>query len=273
MRIEWKHLADATVQVTEGLWGGIPGSTPVPAYLFEMHLNSSASETPAGRARISIHNRMAAILTAPKLHSILYIKDFDQHLNPVFGRTRDARTFERYDLQTGTLDYYRKDYLTGVVLTNMTGGEKLAEQSRGVYGALDMMLSAYSIQATNSDATARMPIHVNIEGKVAKFELVMDRRASPIDFNGIETPSLRVRTQPAPTSEVKPKDCEIWSIPFSQAARTLNDEPLLMIARRAPLNCMMPLTVDYEMTLGYIRGSLTSLSATNRVAAAVSEAR
>ncbi len=71
--------------------------------------------------------------------------------------------------------------------------------------------------------------------------------------------SMLIRTVAERGGSVKPRDFLAWSMTFKQLATTLNDESLVQSALKAPVETVVPLAVNYELGLGSIRATMTSI--------------
>ena len=70
---------------------------------------------------------------------------------------------------------------------------------------------------------------------------------------------MAIKTVAERGSSVKPRDFHAWSMTFKQLAKTLQDGALIASADHAPVETVVPLAVDYELGLGSIRATMTSI--------------
>jgi len=98
-----KRLARATVEATQGRWQDHQTGAWLPAVLLEFRLDSLDKREEVRRGQISLHNRMISILKAPGLETLVYAKEADEFVNPLFNAKSRARYLEVYNFESGDL--------------------------------------------------------------------------------------------------------------------------------------------------------------------------
>jgi hypothetical protein len=102
---------------------------------------------------------------------------------------------------------------------------------------------------------------VNMDGKVVALRFMTCPERSPTCLDRQRLPSLRVSTVAERGSDVKPRDFFAWSLPFGDLAAQRGDPALETAARLATVESLVPLVLDYELSLGRVRATLTSVHA------------
>jgi hypothetical protein len=254
------RLACGTVEATEGLWRKQDGSS-LPAALLEMAVDTPDRREAGRRDRMSIHNRILSVLTMPDLDSLVYMKDADEILNPLFGSESRNRYVEVYDFEGGALRFRRIDALKETVQTNLVGASDLVRQGKEIPIMLKIMSAVYNGQRAMLTHDTAFRIHVNIDGVVTPFGVVTRRDDTPVRLLGQRLPALRVDVSPAPEAHGRGRTLELWTASFADVADYTGDTFLIRCADEAPDWNMIPLVADYGLAIGYVRGYMTSLSA------------
>lgn len=257
--IEWMNIGRVLVETTIGEWPHAGRGTHVPAVMMNVRVDSPDSGKPGERRRVSIHDHLIAILTVPDLEALLFARCADQHLNPLIGRLRTVSQFSLYDLQSGSVAFYQTNLLTGECATNLLDPAGLLELSRQVGPLMRSFVEqcpSYASASLTSDAAR---ISVNMDGRVVPILLKTRTGRSPAFLERERRDVLQLSTAPEPGSAFKPRDFTAWTLRFKALAQDRNDASLQSAAGRAPMESIVPLVFDYELALGSVRATMTSI--------------
>ena len=261
LNIELADIGQVVVTTTVGAWRHQVSGQDVPALLMDVRIDSPDNGQPGQRRRVSLHDRILAVLTVPGLQALVFARLTDQHLNPLIGRTKDNHLVSIYDTQSGALTFTQTDLLKGTTTTNLANPEALLELSRRV-GPLMAQLVRKCRHPEGATADEEPPrIGVNMDGKVVALRFKTFAQRSPACLGRQRFPTLCVTTEAERGSAVKPRDFFAWSVPFDQLAGWQDDPALAEAVRRAPVESIVPLVLDYELSLGEVRATLTGLRA------------
>ncbi len=237
---------------TIGQWDHRVTGAAVPAVFLEIRVRSMDSLRGAG-GRTRINDRMVAVLDLPGMNALVFAKELDQELNPVFGRSSTSRAVSCYDTQGGAMEYCKRDLRTGVVSTNLTAPEAMFALSRKVGGILSFLDDSYRGTAVNRGISGGDAVAVNLEGRVVSIRLVTEPARSPSCLDRRRFEALHIRAVPEGGAAVRARDFQAWGLPFSELARVTGDNALREAARQAPVDAIVPLVMDYELALGSVR--------------------
>jgi len=259
------RVAVARVETTEGLWlNRTTGQWIPPCFMdFSFHPmdREQAGTNIANRSRLSIDNRIVSVLTMPELDTITYIKTTDEYMNPMLGKKKENRNIHVYDLESGELRFYLKDYLTGKVETNMTGAVDLASQGKEVQNILRIMSQIYYGKHEMITPDSDFRIKMNIDGKVLPFTVKTSNSRVRVEALDSSILSLRVLVEPAPETDVESRNFMLWAASFQDVAKNIKDPKLRQMSDDVPAWSMVPLMADYGMSIGFIRCSMKTISA------------
>lgn len=267
LNIELADVGRVVVTTTVGEWRHRVTDQLVPALLMDVQIDSPDNGQPGQRRRVSLHDRILAVLTVPDLQALVFARLTDQHLNPLIGRTKDNHLVSIYDTQSGALTFTQTDLIKGTTTTNLANPEALLELSRRV-GPLMAQLVQKCRYPEAAPADEEPPrIGVNMDGKVVALRFKTYAQRSPACLGRQRFPTLCVTTEAERGSDVKPRDFHAWSVPFDQLAGWQADSALAEAVRVAPVESIVPLVLDYELSLGAVRATLTAVRAGATVAA------
>ena len=260
--LELADVGQVTVTTTVGTWRHAASGQTIPALLMVTRIDSPDSGRPGERRRVSIHDRIMSVLTVPGLEALVFTRESDLHLNPVIGRSKDVRQVSSYDTQSGQLAFRQDDLVAGSVRTNITNPEVMLDLSRRI-GPL-MAGLVHQCRDTNVAAAGRAEaarIGVNMDGRAVSLLIKTYPQRSPACLDRQRPASLCLTTEAEPGSGVKPRDFHAWNVPFDRLASWHDDPALAEAVRAAPVESIVPLVLDYELALGSIRATMTSVRA------------
>lgn len=250
--MELGYLGRMDLISTIGTWKHSRTGTDVPAVFVDIRVRSKDHLRGAG-GRTRINDRMVAVLELPDMNAMLFAKEMDEQLNPVFGRTSVSRAVSCYDAQGGTMEYCKRDLITGVVSTNLTAPEALYRLTRQVGDILTFLELHYRGEPQERIPADAGTIAVNLDGRVVRIRLVAERGRSPSCMDCYRFDSLYIRTVMEKGAPVRSRDFQAWGMPFSELAGKVGDPALEAAARQAPVDALVPLVMDYELALGAVR--------------------
>jgi hypothetical protein len=255
LNIEMSRLGKIVLLTTKGTFQRRVTGQPVPAVLVEVRLDSADHHKPPARDRVSIHDRILAVVTMPELNALVFAKENDEFLNPVFGRATVSRAVSCYDTQSGRLDYSHRDIPSGTVSTNLSNPEALLVLSRRVGTLANFLLGRYYGRDTVA-ADGRLSVNADGEVVALLMETVLER--SPAFLTRQRLNALRVATVPEEPTRARLHDFHGWAVPFRELADRFGDDAVRAAARRG-VEAVVPLVVQYDLRLGAIRATLASL--------------
>ena len=258
MNIELSRVASVTATTTIGLWRHRVTGADVPALLLDMRVDSPDLAKGGRRSRISIHDRILAVVTVPDMQALLFAKYTDEYLRPLIHAS-EARGESVYDTQSGRLEYEHRNLRTGAVSTNLANPEALLELSRRVRPVMMFLVSQYKSPDREAAKDDACRIVANLDGKVASLRLLTRRERSPCCLTRQRFDSMCIRTAAERGSAVSPRDFRAWSMLFADLAALTGDAALVESARHAPVETVVPLIMDYELALGRVRATMTGI--------------
>jgi hypothetical protein len=259
LNIELKRVGKIVASTTIGRWKHRVTGVEVPALFLDMRVNSPDSGKAGERSRVSIHDRIVAVMTVPDMQALVFAKHTDEYLNPFIGRCSEALSWSLYDTQSGRLDYENHDLKKNEVKTDLANPEALLELSRKIRPVMEFLVSQYRSPTPDAASSEKGRIVVNMDGKVVAMRIRTERDKSPSCLARSRMDSMLIRTVAERGSSVKPRDFLAWSMTFKQLASTLNDDSLVQSALKAPVETVVPLAVNYELGLGSIRATMTAI--------------
>jgi hypothetical protein len=250
--MELGFLGRMELVASTGKWKERVSGNEIPVAFIDVRVRSKdCLKGEGGRSRIN--DRMVAVLEIPSMNALIFAKEADERLNPVFGRSSVVRTVSCYDTQSGTLDYVGLNLATGNLSTNLSAPEAIFELSRKIGGVMSFLAARYT-----QDGTVKLPpdagkIAVNLDGQVVKVALLTNPAKSPVCLDHRRFPSLHVATAMERGSTVRAREFHAWGVLFSDLAKAVGDDGLKQAVVTAPINALVPLVMDYELALGSVR--------------------
>lgn len=250
--MEFGFLGRMEVMTSIGTWKQRVSGDEIPAVFVDVRVLSKAClKGEGGRSRIN--DRMVAVLEIPSMNALVFAKETDERLNPVLGRSSVSRAVSCYDTQSGALDYSRLNLITGNVSTNLSAPEAIFKLSRKIGGIMTFLAARYV-----RDESVKVPadagrVAVNLDGQVVNVALLTNPAKSPACLDHRRFPSLHVQTAMDRGAPVRAREFQAWGMLFSDLAAAIGDDGLKQAARTAPINAVVPLVMDYELSLGSVR--------------------
>jgi len=258
LNIELRRVAKVVATTTIGTWRHRVTGKNIPALFLDMRVDSPDTVTPGRRSRISIHDRIIAVLTVPDMQALLFAKHTDEYLRPLIHATESLGA-SVYDTQSGTLEFENRNLKTGVISSNLVNSAALFKLSHRIRPVMDFLVAQYKAPTPDAALSDNGRIVANLDGKVAALRILTHRERSPNCLTRRRFDSLCARTVIEKGSTARPRDFHAWSMTFAALARILHDEALLQSALHAPVETVVPLVMDYELALGSVRVTMTSI--------------
>lgn len=259
LNIELSRVGKVLASTTIGHWRHRVTGKDVPALFLDMQVNSPDSGMAGHRNRVSIHDRIVAVMTVPEMQALVFAKYTDEYLHPLIGRCKETVSSSIYDTQSGRLEYRYHDLKAGSVSTNLSNPEALLELSRKIRPALDFLISQYKSPTPDAATSDKGRIVANLDGHVVSLRMLTSRARSPVCLGRKRMDSMCINPVSERGSSVKPRDFHAWSMSFEKLAMALHDDALIQSACHAPVETVVPLAIDYELALGSVRTTMTSI--------------
>ncbi len=259
LNIQLRKVGKIVATTTIGRWKHRGTGQEVPSLFLDMRVDSPDSGKAGQRSRISIHDRIVAVMTVPDLQALVFSKYTDEVLNPLIGRSKEILQWSLYDTQSGRLEYENHDLKKGEIKTHLVNPEALLELSRKIRPVMEFLVKQYQAPVPGAESSEQGRIVVNMDGNVVALRILTEREKSPSCLTQRRLDSMAIKTVAERGSSVKPRDFHAWSMTFKQLAKTLQDGALIASADHAPVETVVPLAVDYELGLGSIRATMTSI--------------
>lgn len=256
--IDLKRVAAVRATTTIGLWRHRVTGESVPAIFLDMRVDSPDGGRGGRRNRISIHDRIVAVMTVPGMQALLFAKYTDESLRPLIHASESLGE-SIYDTQSGQLDFTHREILTGLVSTNLQNREALLELSRRIHPVMQFLVDQYRQPTADAATSEHARIVANLDGKAAALRILTSRERSPGCLARQRLDCLYLRTVAEKGSSVKPRDFHAWTLTFEALAKVLNDARLVESAHSAPVETVVPVVMDYELALGSVRVTMKSI--------------
>jgi hypothetical protein len=258
LKMEISRLGTLALNTTVGQWVPQGGTNRVPAVFVDLAFNSGEGTGATRRARVSIRDRIVAVIGVPGMDALLFAKDTDEYLNPLIGRTRVLRSVSSYDVQSGTLDYWHFDLGTDTVVTNLSNPQAIVDLSRQLRPILEFLMGQCRGTGQETLSPDHLRININASGRVVPLRLRTVKERSPWQPGARRVDALRVDVLPAARSDARLYRFRGWAMPFQELAECLDDDALRRTSREAFVKAVVPVTAEYELALGAIRMTLVS---------------
>ena len=256
--IELSRVGKVVATTTIGQWRHRVTGETIPALFLDMRVDSPDSGKAGRRNRISIHDRIVAVMTVPDMQALVFAKYTDETLRPLI-HTSESLGVSVYDTQSGKLEFESRNLKTSVVITNLVNPEALLELSRKIRPIMEFLVQQYYAPTQDADTSDKGRIVANLDGKVAALRILTHREKSPNCLMHQRMDSMVIRAVAERVSSVKPRDFFAWTMTFEKLAMAVHDESLVASARHAPVQTVVPLAMDYELALGKVRVAMTSI--------------
>lgn len=258
MNVEFARLGSLMLRSTLGQWTWNGETNAVPSVFVDLRFDSKDGTEPGQRGRVSIHDRIVAVVSVPDMNALLFAKDTDEYLNPLIGRTKVLRSVSCYDVQSGTLDFWHYDLRSGTVATNISDPQAIVELSRTVRPILDFLVAQSHGDGGEALSPENLRISVNASGHVVPLRLRTVKDRSPPCLGRERLSALRVDAVSMQKTDQRIYRFRSWAVPFPELADYLHDDALRGVARDAFVQTVVPVTAEYELALGAIRMTLQS---------------
>lgn len=257
--IHMLSVATATMEATEGHWTYPESGRMEPCCLISIRLQSTRCDEEAKKnGRIYINDHLVSVSTMPELNTILYMKKTDEYINPPIKKARRIEHTAVYDLESGSLDYYAHNYLTGEIQTNLTGASDMATQGKEVSKVLQMVSDVYHGRRDLITPESDFRLMINCDGLAVPFAAQTSRGS--LSMLDRVWPTLCAEVMPAHEApKIRSRDFSMWATSFEEMASQLDDPVLKQLAAETPAWGMTPLLANYGLALGYIRCALTDI--------------
>jgi len=259
--IKLASIAKATVDSTEGIWIDENTSETNRACMVILSYYTFDQERDGDRNRVSLNDQILTVLTMPELDTILYLKDTDEYMNPLFKTPTLSKSFEVYEMMDdGSLDYFSEDFITGNISTNMDGAADLIEQGKGISSNIKLISEMYYGKRDFVTHDSDYRVHFNVDGVVKPFSVKSTKEKAPVKLAGKNPDSIKVRAQLAKEAKGKGGAMNLWAAPFRDIAALLEDEVLIETCKGQAEWSVVPLVMDYDLKLGFIRCSINNIT-------------
>lgn len=254
------QIVQLTVEMTEGEWVRAAGGGRVPAVLLRCRILPPDSDPEDTQSRLRIRRVITAVLAMPSLEPLVYRKEVDEYVNPMFRSPKTTKYVEMYDFESGNLRFFRRDYITGTVTTNLSLEADPAGPGREIPVMLKTMAAVYRGKRPMLRPRDGFRIFVTIDGVETPFVVTTERDDTPMDILGDPLAALRADATPAPEARGRGRPASLWVAPFPDIARHADDAAMLRVAQQSPSWCMVPLVADYALVIGSVRAWLTDIA-------------
>jgi len=259
--IKLASIAKATVDTTEGIWIDENTSKTNHACIVKLSYHTFDQDKEGDRNRISLNDQILTVLTMPELDTILYIKDTDEYMNPLFKTPTLSKSFEVYEMmEDGTLDYFCEDFITGNISTNMDGAADLIEQGKGISSNVKLISEMYYGKKDFITHDSDYRVHFNVDGVVKPFSVKSTKEKAPVELAGKHPDSIKIRAELAKEATGKGGALNLWAAPFKDIAILMGDKKLIAACETHAQWSIAPLVMDYDLKLGFIRCSIDNIS-------------
>lgn len=260
LNIEMSRVAKVHNMTRIGQWRDQVTGRQVPAIFLDMRVDSPDEGKEGHRCRISIHDRLVAVLALPDLHALVFAKYTDEYLKP-FLRASQVRGVSVYDTQSGHMEFHHQNLMTGILYTNLHNGEALLDLSRRIGPIMGFLVEQYKHPGVQAPSEDNSRVVANLDGKVAALKILTERTRSPAFLCRQRQETLFIRTVAERGSAIRPRNFRAWGMPFGALAELMKDDALIQSARTAPVETIVPVVMDYELALGMVRVTLRSVRA------------
>lgn len=261
LAFELRQLAGAELTLTGGTWSNRFTGAAVPAALMDLRVDSPDSGRPPEQSRASVHAHLMAVATLPDLQILLYAKTTQEWYNPTFGRRTEVHDISLYSMESGTLQFWKTNCVTGKISTNLSNAASLADQSRQVLPVLNALREAFRGDRPMLTAADAVTLHVSVAERVVPLQVTARRDRAPVDMGGALPLALMATVAPARGSEIRARPFCAWVLPYRDAADLSGDATLRSLAAQASPEGLVPLAVDYGLAVGSVRCTLTGMKA------------
>ena len=258
LHIRLKRVAGATIKATEGVWHSSVSNAWIPACMIDFNVASPRTGNDTGSGNVSLFKRTVSVLTLPDLKIIMYAKQNDEFVKPLFRAGRRMKYVESYNFESGAVAYRHHDLVSGAVETNLPGMADLARQSTELADVLQTLYAAYREQPVAGRSIANK-VHFNVDGAVRTFTLKMTKGRASVPVLSRKLTGLYADIQPEADTDGGNESFSMWCVPFREFSRETRDPELKKLAATSLECSMLPLSGEYGLFLGAIQCTLTNI--------------
>jgi len=259
LHLELAKVGKIVATTRMGTWRHRVTGESIPALFLDMNVNSPDSGKAGERNRVSIHDRILAVMTLPEMKALVFAKYTDEYLHPLIGRKKESLIVSVYDAQAGQMAYSTCNLLTGGTSTNLANPEALYDLSQRIKPVMDFLVQQHKGGTKEPVDMDKGRIVANLDGKVVALRILTKPDQSPACFGRQRFETTCIVPVAEPGSSVKPREFHAWSLDFKKLAALRNDEALIKAAQTAPIESIVPLVMDYELGLGSVRTTMTAI--------------
>jgi hypothetical protein len=157
------------------------------------------------------------------------------------------------------MEYSSLNLQSGVTSTNLANPEALFDLSQRIKPVMEFLVSQHRGAAEESVNSEKGRIVANLDGQVVALQILTKADRSPACLGRQRFASTRIEPVAEAGSQVKPREFHAWSLDFKKLAELKNDAGLIKAAQEAPIESIVPLVMDYELGLGSVRTTMTSI--------------
>jgi len=193
------------------------------------------------------------------MHIISYVKENDEFIKPLFRKGMYCKYVERYNFETPTPIYYRKDFVSGMVETNLPGMSDLVRQSREMAMVLKELHGAYYDETAKAAVFTNM-VHLSVDGAVKSFDLNIRPGFKYFPEFRRKVKVLRAVVDPSDRRLGRSESFSMWYIPLRDYADAGADSEMRKFAKTSPEYSTIPLSGEYCLFLGSLQCTLTNVA-------------
>ena len=251
LSLELCQMAEANLMVTEGVWHGEHGDRKACLAVFRV----DTPDTTGTACRIVLHNSMTAVMAAPDIAPLRYVKQIRESFRGVFSDTLTSLD-ESYDLEGETPRFLHEDHIAGTISTNLAGAGSSEDQRRSMLNLLSLFFGFGSL-ATGSDDPKR--VQLITEGTMVSYELSADSDQKEINVMGHELATRRVRARPLANNKGHGKAFTLWAADLNLVTEQIGLAGLLDGTRNNLNWQLVPVVTQTGLRVGSIRCTLSGI--------------
>ena len=253
-------LATATLHATEGRWKTSSTRSLRPACFLDLSIDSIDDGASMIRSRYNVHNRTASVLSMPELATLQYVRRKRELMHPPFKKKKRVKIDEVYRFQGESIQYHRKNLVSGVVQTNLVDERAIVNQSRQVSSFLKILSEVYYGRLQEGNLEQLKEIVININGVLVPYRVSVKQAKIPTAVFGEKLPALCLRLKPRESSSSDHKKFKVWAASFKDVCERVNNKKLTSLANETLAWSMVPLVFDAHLSIGYVRCRLVDVT-------------
>jgi hypothetical protein len=252
-------MAVATIETVEGRWNSDSNNVGIPVCMAEFRFDTVEDGAGGDRGRVFLRDSMLSVLTMPDLDTLWYVRRANERIAMPLMSRKEVNYLDAYDLENGSLSYYREDFMSGTVTTNLPGGQSFADQGRDISSMVKIISSIYHGKRSLIEASEPYLIRANINGVIRSLAVTAKDAQSPVRLGGVHPGSIRISVREMDGEKAGDECFVLWASSFRDIAGKTSDSSLVGIANMSPAWSMIPLATDYTLCIGSIRCSMTAI--------------